>query len=462
MEELHFIEKSTSMVFKGFRIKVVIRVLLIGIFMALFVFSISQDQWYMASAISAILVFAIMAELIYFIERTNREISNFLLSIRNKDFTNTYFKKEKNRSFFELHQAFNVITSELQNTRIEKEVHYQYLKMVIEHVNIALFCFGPDGEIQLINKAAKKLLRIPGLKNIHDIAKIDHKLFEIMQKPDPEKGGLVKTVIDGELLQLSLQGARFKLQGKPYTIFSLQNIKNELEEQELESWQKLIRVLTHEIMNSATPVSSLSTAINEMLLDEKGKRRDLKQIDPGDLDDMYSSLKTIEDRSKGLLEFVNSYRNLTRLPKPNFMEIYITDLLHHVETLMKPVLLKNNIQLSIKIQKDKMKLSADLEMIERVLINLVLNAVDALKNKKNPVIEILALETNRQIFIQIKDNGKGINEDTFEKIFIPFFTTKKQGSGIGLSLSRQIMRLHKGKISVTSNPGEGTIVTLAF
>ncbi len=123
--------------------------------MALFVFSISQDQWYMASAISAILVFAIMAELIYFIERTNREISNFLLSIRNKDFTNTYFKKEKNRSFFELHQAFNVITSELQNTRIEKEVHYQYLKMVIEHVNIALFCFGTDGEIQLTNKAAK-------------------------------------------------------------------------------------------------------------------------------------------------------------------------------------------------------------------------------------------------------------------------------------------------------------------
>ncbi|MBA7520810.1 Adaptive-response sensory-kinase SasA [subsurface metagenome] len=350
----------------------------------------------------------------------------------------------------------------MQNTRIEKEVHYQYLKMVIEHVNIALFCFGPDGEIQLINKAAKKLLRIPGLRNINDIGKIDQKLLKMMQKHDPEKGGLVKTVIDGELLQLSLQGARFKLQGKPYAIFSLQNIKNELEEQELESWQKLIRVLTHEIMNSATPVSSLSTAINEMLLDEKGKRRDLKQIDPGDLDDMYSSLKTIEDRSKGLLEFVSNYKNLTRLPKPHFIEIYITDLLHHVETLMKPVLLKNYIQLSIKIQKDKMILLADQEMIERLLINLLLNAVDALKNKKNPVIEILALETNRQIFIQVKDNGKGINEDTFEKIFIPFFTTKKQGSGIGLSLSRQIMRLHKGKISVTSNPGEGTIVTLAF
>ncbi|MCK4466614.1 MAG: hypothetical protein KAU83_12955, partial [Bacteroidales bacterium] len=268
------------MVFKGFRIKVVIRVLLTGIFMALFVFAISQDQWYMASAISAILVFAIMAELIYFIERSNREVSNFLLSIRNKDFTNTYRKKEKNKSFSELHQAFNVITSELQNTRIEKEVHYQYLKTVIEHVNIALFCFGPDGEIQLINKAAKKLLRITGLKNIHDIGKIDHKLLDIMQKPDLEKGGLVKTVINGELLQLSFQGALFKLQGKSYTIFSLQNIKNELEEQELESWQKLIRVLTHEIMNSATPVSSLSSAINEMLLDEKGKRRDLKQIDP--------------------------------------------------------------------------------------------------------------------------------------------------------------------------------------
>ncbi len=448
--------------FKGFRLKVVIRVLFIGISIAVFVFALNQDQWYMASIISGLLFLALLIELINFVERTNREISNFLLSIRNKDFTNTYFKKEKNRSFFELHQAFNVIISELKNIRIEKEVHYQYLKMVIEHVNIALFCFGPDGEIQLINKAAKKLLRIPGLRNINDIGKIDQKLLKMMQKPDPEKGGLVKTVIDGELLQLSLQGARFKLQGKPYAIFSLQNIKNELEEQELESWQKLIRVLTHEIMNSATPVSSLSTAINEMLLDEKGKRRDLKQIEPGDLDDMYSSLKTIEDRSKGLLEFVSSYKNLTRLPKPHFNEIYITDLLHHVETLMKPVLLKNNIQLSIKIQKEKMKFRADQEMIERVLINLVLNAVDALKNNKDPVIELLALETNRQIIIQVKDNGKGINEETFEKIFIPFFTTKKQGSGIGLSLSRQIMRLHKGKISVTSNPGEGTIVTLAF
>jgi nitrogen fixation/metabolism regulation signal transduction histidine kinase len=243
---------------------------------------------------------------------------------------------------------------------------------------------------------------------------------------------------EGELLQLSVHVTEFRVRKEKFKLVSLQNIRHELEEQELDSWQKLIRVLTHEIMNSVTPVSSLSSAINEMLTDENGSRKALGTLSSDDLDDMYSSLETIEERSRGLLSFVADYKNLTRLPQPVFEDIAVEFLLNHMYRLFKKDMDSENINYQAQVPAHNMSICIDSMMIQQVLINLIKNAMEA-----------------------IRDNGKGIDEENLEKVFIPFYTTKRKGSGIGLSLSKQIMRLHKGSIHFQSDDS-GTVFNIEF
>jgi len=450
------------MVYRKFRIQVVIRVLLIGVFMAAFVFAVHQSNWYIASVISALLVLLMVISLIRYVERTNRDLGNFLQSIKNKDFSSIYSAKYSDKSYAPLHDAMNEVMYEFRNVRIEKEIHYQYLQMIIEHINVALICFDAEGDVHLVNQAARDLFNMKRLNSIEAIGKVDKKLLEAVKKSDTERGSLVKTLINGEMVGLSLKGTMFKVKEKTLKLVSLQNIKTELEEQELESWQKLIRVLTHEIMNSVTPVSSLSTAINEMLTRDGQGIGNLAELDQNDLEDMVEGMKTIEERSKGLLDFVGTYKNLTRLPKPTFTKVHVMPLLNHLKILMKSELGKWNIDLKIHCSEKDPVIDADHEMLERVLINLIMNAIDALHQVENPVITIEVGSRNHQTVIEVQDNGNGISPENIDKIFIPFFTTKKQGSGIGLSLTRQIMRLHKGSISVKSEPGEFTAFTLRF
>jgi signal transduction histidine kinase len=334
--------------------------------------------------------------------------------------------------------------------------------MIIEHINVALICFDEKGNIEIANQAAKELFRTKQLKSVDSIARFSKKIKDAINDSNLEKGVLLKTLVDGEMVGLSVKGTVFRIKEKSLKLVSLQDIKSELDEQELESWQKLIRVLTHEIMNSVTPVSSLSTAINEMLQNDGGQAANISSLDKNDLNDMLAGLKTIEERSKGLLGFVGTYKNLTRLPKPVFTQISVLKLLNHLKTLMKPELGKFNIGLEIVSTEKDVLIEADHEMIERIMINLIMNAIDAVKEVDNPKIEIKIMARNHQTVIEIIDNGKGIDKENIDKIFIPFFTTKKQGSGIGLSLARQIMRLHKGSISVKSEPGKFTIFTLRF
>ncbi len=436
--------------------------LLIGVFMAAFVFAVNQPKWYIASVISAFLVLIMIISLIRFVERTNRDLGNFLLSIKNKDFSSIYSAKYSDKSFAPLHDAMNEVMYEFRNVRIEKEIHYQYLQMIIEHINVALICFDAEGDIHLVNQAARDLFNTKRLTRIDAIGKVDKKLLEAVKKSDTEHGSLIKTLIRGEMVGLSLKGTVFKVKEKTLKLVSLQNIKTELEEQELESWQKLIRVLTHEIMNSVTPVSSLSTAINEMLNRNGQGISDLTELDQNDLEDMLEGMKTIEQRSKGLLDFVGTYKNLTRLPKPAFTKVRVLPLLKHLKTLMKPELEKWNINLQIRSSEKDLVIDADHEMIERVLINLIMNAIDALHRVEDPTITIEVGSREHQTFVTVRDNGRGISPEDIDRIFVPFFTTKKQGSGIGLSLARQIMRLHKGSITVKSEPGQFTAFTLRF
>jgi signal transduction histidine kinase len=271
---------------------------------------------------------------------------------------------------------------------------------------------------------------------------------------------LVKVDVQNELLQIAINATEFRLRDQNFTLVSLQNIQSELEEKELEAWQNLIRVLTHEIMNSVTPIASLASTIND-LLNSNGQKTSAA-LNNETRSDVNGALRTIQKRSEGLLHFVDAYRNLTRLPVPNFQIFSVQELFKRVYHLMQ-VDLAQTIRFDYSVIPESLELTADSELVEQILINILKNAIHAVTERENPRIDLTSkIDDRGRVIIQVTDNGPGIPKDMLDKIFIPFFTTKENGSGIGLSLSRQIMRLHRGTITVRSQPNEQTVFTLRF
>ena len=451
------------MIYRNFRLKLILRVLTIGLIIFLFVFAINQDKWYVTSGVSLSLIIITLIELIYFMESTNREIGKLILSIKHKDFSSNYLEAGSNKtSFAELRNALREVTNEFQNAKIEKELHYQYLLMVFEHSKSAIICHTEDGKIELINQATKALLKTNKIDSINEISKIDHHLYSAIISITGESQQMVKINIDNEIISINMQCTVFKLKGVQYKMISFHNISDALDAQELDSWKKLIRILNHEIMNSVTPISALSGAINQMLLDKDGKKKQMKDIQESEAIDLYDSLEAIESRSKGLLKFVTTYKQLSKLPKPRFAKTNINGLINHLVTFMKPEFHKQNIQVQSPNPEIEVFVNIDSDMIEQVIINIILNAIQAIQNNAQKIIKIETSMVAQNTFVMISDNGSGIEDEVLNQIFIPFFTTKKEGSGIGLSLSRQIMQLHKGNISVQSKLDAGSTFILKF
>ncbi len=449
------------MAFRSYRLHIAGRIVLMGIFLAFMVFALGQEKWYVATGLSALMVVLIMVDLFRFIDRSNREFKNLLEALKHQDFTTSSRRKFSEKSFRELESSFNEILDKYRGARIDQAAQYQYLQTVIDHINIALVCFNNAGEVFLFNQAAAILFRKSHVENLEPLKTIHPTLLQLMVNLRAGQREVIKINREGELLQLSVHVTEFRIRQEKYKLVSLQNISQELEEKELDSWQKLIRVLTHEIMNSVTPVSSLSAAINEMLRDEKGRRRELGSISSEDLDDMYESLETIEERSKGLLGFVADYKNLTRLPKPVFEDIDVENLLNHMHRLFLKDMQSEHILYRVQVPANKMTICADSMMIQQVLINLIKNAMEAVRDKEEKSIALTAESRNKKVIIRVRDNGRGIAAEDIEKVFIPFYTTKKKGSGIGLSLSKQIMKLHKGSIHFQTDDS-GTVFTIEF
>ena len=248
-------------------------------------------------------------------------------------------------------------------------------------------------------------------------------------------------------------------------LVSVKNIQNELEEKEMEAWQKLISVLTHEIMNSIAPISSLSTTISTILTELKSKTL-AGHDDPDSLEafeDVDMALSTISKRTEGLMHFVNTYRHLTKIPQPSYTIFGIHQLFKEIKILLSDETTEMGVNCQISIDPETLELSADERLIQQVLINLLKNAIYATQGRQNAQIWMKAYINKRgRVVIEVIDNGQGILPEVLDKVFIPFFTTKTTGSGIGLSLSKQIMRMHGGNISVTSTPEQETKFTLTF
>jgi len=448
--------------FKNFRFNIVARVLLVVGSVVLLISLVPRQEYIITSIIIASLIILQIASLVNYVERTNKRLTTFLESIRHSDFVTSFSDHGLGKSFDDLNKAFNEVINEFKKTRAGREEHYNYLQTVVQHISIGIIVFQKNGKIDLFNNAAKRILKTTGVRMISELGLIDRSLAEKLLELKAGDTALVKVFIDNELLQLSIKAAEFKMRGEEFTLVSIQNIHTELEAKEMDSWQKLIRVLTHEIMNSITPIVSLSGTVKDMLIDEETMNLQMN-LDDDDVENILSALGTIEKRSQGLLNFVQVYRNLTRIPKPNFRFVEVREIFEAVFNLLLPKIKDQNISFRISAMPKDLKLTVDPDLLEQVVINLVINSIHAVKDKTGPQIKLTAsITSNNRVTISVTDNGHGIKPDLAEKIFVPFFTSKKEGSGIGLSLSREIMRLHKGTITFKSKPDEETTFTLHF
>jgi two-component system nitrogen regulation sensor histidine kinase NtrY len=447
------------MVFKSFRVNCTVRLLIICATIFLFFYLVFRTSLFATIFIIGLLVIVQIYSLFKYIERTNRDLTRFLQSIRYSDFTQPFSTAIKGSKFDELNSAFSEVISAFQHTRTEKEEHFRYLQTVVQHIGIGLIAFKSDGEVELINNAAKRLLNLSHLRMVSQLSSISPDLTERLLQIKPGEKQQLKLEVGNERLLLSIYATGFILRQQRYTLVSLQNIQSEMEEKEMESWQNLIRVLTHEIMNSITPISSLASTATALLA-PKGGELVLNEENSGDI---RNALQTIQKRSTALLNFVDDYRKLTRIPKPNFEIFSIRELFERIGRLLKEQLERGSIRLEMQVNPESLELTADPGLIEQVLINLCKNSLEAIAATSNPSIMLIAkTDGSGNPIIQVIDNGPGIKADVLENVFIPFFTTKRDGSGIGLSLSRQIMRLHRGTLTVTSMPDVETIFSLRF
>ena len=450
------------MIYKNFRWVIVFRVFLMLVNTIAVVYFFTANNYITAGFLIALLLVQTYL-LIRYAEQSNRRLVQFLESIRYNDFATTFTANVGGKTYEYLHNSFNEVITQFKSTRAEKEAQYNYLQTVIQHVNIGIIAYRKDGKVDIVNNAIKRIFGINNLKHIQQIDQIDQSISHQLLNIKAGDSILIKLLKEDKVLQLAVVATEFKKQGEEYLLVSFQDIHAELEAKEIESWQNLIRVLTHEIMNSITPISSLTKTINQMIFDQESDEIAINPLELGEREDVKLALETIGKRSEGLINFVEIYRNLTRIPKPNFRHISVLELFQNVEQLFALQFKEKEIDFSFKIIPESVRITADPDLIEQVLINLILNAIHALEDCDKPELKLVSrFNRNNRVKIEVADNGKGIKPDLLDKIFMPFFTSKKEGSGIGLSLSRQIMQMHKGSIQVKSITQKGSVFILVF
>ncbi len=445
---------------KSFNFKVISRVILLLLTLCIFAFIFGNNDLLFNQILLAGIIVTQVYELIKFVGTTNRELSKFIMSVKYADYSASFGGNYLGPSFKSMNASFLKVLETIKEAKIEKEAQFQFLEMMINKIAVGIISIKGNNEIYLINNEAKKLLGIKGeVKNWAAINSYAPKLAETVSLIDNHGKKLVNLQNKKEL---SVAVSNMKLIDDQYKLVILQDIESAIEQKEIEAWNKLIRILTHEIMNSITPITSLTDSLIRLIEEKDGQPVALHDLDEEDLDDIRISLKTIQRRSDGMLRFVDDYRRLTKVPLPKPEHLSVMELLQSMLVLMKGEMEKLAIQSSLKVKDPEASLFIDRKMIEQVLINLLTNAIHAVENVENGTIDISYREMENESVISIADNGTGIEEDKLESIFVPFFSTKEKGSGIGLSLSKQIMNQHNGTIKVTSTPGVGTTFMLVF
>ena len=398
---------------------------------------------------------------IYAMNRTNRQITFFFDAIRNEDSTLHFPIKTGNRAIDELNVSMNRLNDVIGSVKMQNRTQEKYFGSIIEHAATGLLTFDENGHILIANSASRRLLALDPLTHISQLEKVEKGLSLEFKELSQERYKLVRITNERGSLQLSLRATAMTINTKNVTLISIQDIRNELDEKETESWIRLIRVMTHEIMNSIAPITSLAETVSGYFADgDEIKKCD--DLDEKIIRNTVAGLKVIRERGSGLVKFVESYRQLTHLHEPIRKNVDLQLFMEKVKLLLSSELNLNKTALAINFQNQGMKIFVDENLFSQVIINLVRNSYEALQGQANGMIQINTYKsTNNQTVMEVIDNGPGIPTELLDQIFVPFFTTRESGSGIGLSLSRQIIRKHNGTLSVKSQPGN-TCFELVF
>jgi two-component system, NtrC family, nitrogen regulation sensor histidine kinase NtrY len=449
------------MVYKRFYVNILIQVLFLVVTMLAFCWSLMHPHLVVTGINLGIIIILQITYLLYYLNKINRDLARFFESIKFQDASLSFQSKKTDRVFKELYRNFNQVIHEFRNLREKLEKERFFYLNALNHIGIGLIVTNETGIILFSNKFFQKLLPSKTMKHIDSLGELKAGLPDLIRTLDNTRKELVKVVVMNEVVLLSIRCSEFRQENDLYRIISFQDIKYEIEQRELEAWQKLIRILTHEIMNSVSPITLTSAGIINMLENE-GNIKDVSEIDNPAIESILTGLYAIRKRSKGLASFVEGYRSITHLPHPNFSYFSVSHMFANIEVLLNDDLNAKGIKVEKDINPENVTLYADEKLIEQVLINLLKNSISALSGIISAKIWLKAFTNGSHTFISVTDNGNGISAETLETIFVPFFTTRTEGSGIGLSLTREIMKLHSGYIKVSSDPGRETIFTLVF
>ena len=443
---------------RRFSIQAIVRIALIVISTLLLSWIFGDTRLFFNQIIIILILSVQVWELIHFINHTNRELTRLFIAVKHSDFSITFNQGPMGKTFKALQSSMIDIIQSYRDVKIEKEAQYQFLQLLVNQIQIGIISVMQENII-LINPIAEKILGVKGVRNWRVLEQLNPTLATELRN-DGKK--LVELKSSEGIKMLAVEVSSVVMMDKPYQLITLQDINSEIEQKEIEAWHKLIRILTHEIMNSVTPIVSLSETTQGMLIDRSGNQKSQDALHDETIKDIRFSLNTIQKRSERLLDFVENYRKLTRVPKPVIQTVTAKNFLSNVEILMREEMARKSIHFAVDVESENLELNIDPSLIEQVLINLTKNSLQALENSINKRIKISAYAQDQLIIIEVTDTGKGIPDKELKEIFVPFFSTKKDGSGIGLSLSKQIMSMHGGRIRVASTLNEGTSFYLHF
>jgi len=450
------------MISRNLYLQILVRVLILtaaALGLAWIIFSQAAN---ILTLVPVVILFAVLLNTVFYLNRMNRRIFFFFDAIKNEDSSlslpnnsHTQIEKDLNRSLLEVNR-------QIQRIYKENQQQEKYFQALIEHAATGMFTYNTKGFILHSNQQTRQLLGLEPFTHISQLEAVDPRLHRAVEEIHPGQKHLTTLHKDEGVVQLLIKASALLSDREELMLMSVQDIRNELDEKEVDSWRKLIRVMRHEIMNSVTPITSLSESLSGYF-HAGGRVKTPAQIDEKTIDTTYKGLELIHEQAQGLIRFVESYRQLTRVPEPEKSSFPVRKLLDNICILSQSFPNAKRTELVCETGPEDQELLADEQQISQVMVNLVKNAYQATEHKEGARVNISSgLNKYGRPQITVSDNGPGITDDLLDKIFIPFFTTKENGSGIGLSLSRQIMHLHGGSLKINSVPGKQTSVVLSF
>lgn len=456
------------MAFSKFKAGLVLQVILLASVAFAFAWSVHQQYMLVTSTSIAIIWILQVILLIRYLNRMNRDLTRFFQTFRFDDSGAFFDEKDTDRSYRDLYSSFNIITSAFHKVRTEKEAEHQLFRTIFEQVGVGVLVFDETGLVKLANKSFLDMFRMTSISHINKLDVIEEGFSRQLFKMKPGRLELIQfrprqtdEFEQSETNQVVAHMQEIRQEDTSLKLITLQNIEEQMEQKEIDAWEKLIRIYNHEIMNSVSPINLLASNLIDMFQHE-GKVKKISELNDHIINDAMLGLQTIRKRGQGLSHFVETYRSISKLPPPLLTDLRIKELFSRISVLLEPMIRELKVGLVTRCKPENHMIRADEKLVEQVLINLVKNALEALSGVNEPSIMLESFCIEDMHIIRIKDNGRGIPPDIMENIFIPFFTTKEGGSGIGLTFARQVMKLHHGNIRVSSEPGRGTTVALVF